>query len=112
MAQIFSHIFVLSSSSKKTKIMKLILTNIFLNANESENQTFDIWYNSLTEMFFAYEIDGAKRFQFKLKESFESIVQKNREEILEYRLGRITEKDIVSIGDVFMHGKFIEQISI
>ena len=41
---------------------------------------------------------------------FETIAEKYREEILAYRLGSVTAEDVVTIGDIFMIGIFIEII--
>jgi hypothetical protein len=90
--------------------MELILTDIELAENKSNDNTFDVWYNDLTGTFVAYEKNGNRKFRYKLDGEFEDIAKNYRQEILEYRLGRVTADDEVTVGDVFMHGKFIEII--
>ena len=90
--------------------MELILTDIELAENKRNDNTFDVWYNDQIGSFVAIENGGDRKFRYKLDGDFEEIAREHRQEILEYRLGRVTADDEVTIGDVFMHGKFIEII--
>lgn len=91
-------------------MLELILTDIELHENLSNGNTFDVWYNNETGTFIAKENKGNRTFKYKLDGDFETIAEKYREEILAYRLGRVTAEDVVTIGDIFMIGIFIEII--
>ena len=91
-------------------MLELILTDIELKENVTNDNTFDIWHNDQTGTFIAKENNGNRTFKYKLDGDFEKIAEDHRQEILEYRLGKVTPEDVVTIGDVFMHGKFIEII--
>jgi hypothetical protein len=88
--------------------MELILQDIELVENTTNGNVFDVWYNDTTGTFIAQEVDGVRTFRYKLDGDFEEIVKEHGQEILEYRLGTVTADDVVTVGDVFMHGKFIE----
>ncbi len=91
--------------------MELILTDIELAENKRNDNTFDVWYNNTTGTFVAIEnCSGGRSFTYKQSKEVEDLTQEEQQEILEYRLGRATPEDEVTIGDVFMHGKFIEII--
>ena len=91
--------------------MELILTDIELAENTKDDNTFDVWYNNTTGSFVALENGtGGRRFRYKLSKEVEDLTIEEQQEILEYRLGRVTADDEVTLGDVFMHGKFIEII--
>ena len=89
--------------------MELILTDIELADNTTNDNTFDVWYNDKT--FIAIEnVKGGRTFKYKFKLPLFFIAKNHSKEILEYRLGRVTPQDEVTIGDIFMHAKFIEKI--
>ena len=90
--------------------MELILRDIELAENTTNDNTFDVWYNDETGTFIAEEVNGDRRFKYNITGDFEVIAKEHRQEILEYRLGRITADDEVTLEDVFIHGKFIEII--
>jgi hypothetical protein len=95
----------------KQKDMELILTDIELAENKSNDNTFDVWYNDTTGGIVALENGtGGRRFRYKLSKEVEDLTSEEQREILEYRLGRVTADDEVTVADVFMHGKFIEII--
>jgi len=91
-------------------MLELILTDIELHENLANDNTFDVWYNKETGRFIAKEKGGSREFRYKLDGDFETIAKKYRQEILTYRLGRVTPEDVVTIGDIFMIGIFIEII--
>ena len=91
-------------------MMELILEDIEIVENTTNGNVFDVWYNNETGTFIAQEVDGVRTFKYKLDGDFEKIAEDHKQEILEYRLGNVTADDEVTIGDVFMHGKFIEII--
>jgi len=89
--------------------MELILTDIELNDNLTNENTFDVWYKD--NIFVAIEnVKGGRTFRYQLTNTLDYISNNHRDEILSYRLGRYTKDDEVSIGDVFMFGKFIYPI--
>lgn len=90
--------------------MELILQDIELAENTKNGNVFDVWYNDTTGTFIAQEVDGVRTFRYKIDGDFEKIAKEHRQEILEYRLCVVTADDEVTVGDVFMHGKFIEII--
>jgi hypothetical protein len=90
--------------------MELILQDIELAENTKNANVFDVWYNDTTGTFIAQEVDGVRTFRYKLSKEVEELTEEEKYEILKYRLGRVTPEDEVTIGDVFMHGKFIEII--
>ena len=90
--------------------MELILQDIELAENTKNGNVFDVWYNFETGTFIAQEVDGVRTFRYKLDGDFETIAREHREEILEYCLAVVLPTEEVSIGDIFVHGKFIEII--
>ena len=90
--------------------MELIEQDIELVENTTNDNTFDVWYNNQTGTFIAKENNGNRVFKYKLDGEFETIAKEHRQEILEYRLGRVTPEDVVTVGDIFMHAKYIEII--
>jgi hypothetical protein len=89
---------------------ELILQDIELADNTINDNTFDIWFCKRLNRFLAQEnIKGGRKFVYELKDSEENIATNHRQEILEYRLGRVTRQDQVTIADIFMHRKFIEK---
>ena len=92
--------------------LELILTDIELADNTINDNTFDVWYSNTDKTLIAIEnIKGGRTFKYKLTDKEESIFRLHRQEILSYRLSVVTPQDEVTIGDVFMHGKFIEKIN-
>lgn len=96
--------------------LELILQDIELsdntiNDNTINDNTFDIWYSNRLQKFVANEnVAKGRRFIYELTDTEENISKTHRQEILEYRLGKVTPNDVVTIGDIFMHSKFIEKI--
>ena len=91
--------------------LELILQDIELSDNTINDNTFDIWYSNRLQKFVAQEnIAKGRRFIYELTDTEENISKTHRQEILEYRLGKVTPNDVVTIGDIFMHSKFIEKI--
>ena len=88
--------------------MELILTDIELAENTRNDNTFDVWYNFETGTFVAYENGGNRKFRYKLDGEFEDIAKNHRQEILDYCLAVVLPTEEVSIGDIFVHGKYIE----
>lgn len=90
--------------------MELILTDIELNDNLINDNTFDIWYQD--NVFVAIEnIKGGRTFRYELTDTIDNIISNHRDEILTYRLGRYSKRDEVSIGDIFMYGKFVKELN-
>ena len=92
--------------------LELILTDIELADNTTNDNTFDVWYSKNAKTFLAIEnVKGGRTFKYVPSGDLEEIAINNRQEILKYRLGRVTPQDEVTIGDIFMHAKFTEKIS-
>lgn len=83
-----------------------ILEEIELNEVGTNGMLFDIYFDEHSNRFRAKDINGTLTLEYDLIGVAGQIAQEHREEILTYRLGRITEDDIVDIGDIFMYGKF------
>jgi hypothetical protein len=97
--------------------LELILTDIELSENTTNDNTFDVWYNKSAKTFLAVEVVEKvvgkvtpRQIKYRLLDTFQNIATNHRQEILEYRLGRVTPQDEVTIGDIFMHAKFTEKI--
>jgi len=101
-------------SLERIKTMELILEQIELKENKLNDNTFDVFYNFNTKRLHAFEKgveEGVMReFVFELIGEQDYIAKTHREEILSYCLSKITPDDEVSLGDIFLHGKFIQQI--
>ena len=90
---------------------ELILEDIELADNTTNDNTFDIWFDYQAQVFLAKELcTNGRTFKYKLKDYVEEIATKHRQEILTYRLGRVTPDDVVTVGDIFMYRKFVENI--
>ena len=90
--------------------LELILTDVELADNTTNDNTFDVWYSKEGNTFLAIEnIKGGRTFKYKVIGDIEEIALIWRIEILHYRLGKVTPQDEVTIGDIFMHGRFIEK---
>lgn len=86
---------------------ELILTDIELADNTTNDNTFDVWYCNKLQKFVANEpIRNGRIFVYALTDTIENIIINHRQEILEYRLGRVTPQDQVTIADIFMYRKF------
>ena len=97
--------------------LELILTDIELSENTTNDNTFDVWYNKSAKTFLAVEVIEKvvgkvtpKQIKYRLLDTYQNISTNHRQEILEYRLCKVTPNDEVTIGDIFMHAKFIEKI--
>jgi hypothetical protein len=91
---------------------ELILQDIELADNTINDNTFDVWFDYQAQVFLAKELcTSGRTFKYIPSGDLEEIAMNNRQEILKYRLGRVTPDDKVTIGDIFMHAKFIEKIS-
>jgi hypothetical protein len=90
--------------------LELILEDVELIDNTTNDNTFDVYYDDNTKLIHAFEndVDEPREFVYKLKGEQDDIAREHRQEILEYCLVRVTPEDEVSLGDIFMHGKFIE----
>ena len=86
--------------------MVKILEEIELNEVGTNGMLFDIYFDEHSNRFRAKDINGTLTLEYDLIGVAGQIAQEHREEILTYRLGRITEDDFVEIGDIFMYGKF------
>ena len=90
--------------------MHLILEDIELNEERAnEDSTFNVYLkckSSSKPIFVAVENNGTQRFTYELSGDHKLIAKNYRKVILEYRLGKFTDKDKVTLADIFMYGKF------
>jgi hypothetical protein len=88
--------------------MELIRNKIEI---QGEENTFAVYFSPKTNSFFAVEniVNKRKTLVFTLVDTLENIIEKHREEILEYCLGSFTKDDVVILGDIFLHGKYIKR---
>ena len=65
-----------------------------------------------TKLFHAFEnnVDEPREFVYRLVDTEENITKNHREEILQYCLATVLPTDSVGLGDIFVHGKFVELI--
>ncbi len=89
--------------------MVLILEDIELNdvnANEYSTYNVSVKYYNQKPVFFAKENNGTQILKFELSGNHKIIAKNFRKVILEYRLGKFTDEDEVTLADIFMYGKF------
>ena len=93
--------------------LELILEQVELADNTTNDNTFDVFYDITTKEIHAFETDveEPREFIYKLKGEQDDIAREHRQEILEYCLAVVLPTDEVGLGDIFMHRKFIEKIS-
>lgn len=92
--------------------MELFLEQIELKDNLNDN-TFDIFYDMNTNLIHAIEneVINPREFVYRLVDTEENIAKNHRQEILEYCLATILPTDSVGLGDIFVHGKYVERIN-
>ena len=95
--------------------MHLILEQIELKENTLNDNTFDIFYDINTKLIHAFENDvthdEVREFVYRLVDTEENIAKYYRQEILEYCLATVLPTDSVGLGDIFVHGKYVERIN-
>ena len=95
--------------------MHLILEQIELKENTLNDNTFDIFYDMNTKLIHAFENDvthdEVREFVYRLVDTQENIAKYYRQEILEYCLATVLPTDSVGLGDIFVHGKYVERIN-
>jgi hypothetical protein len=67
-----------------------------------------------TKLIHAFENDvthdEVREFVYRLVDTEENIAENHRQEILEYCLATVLPTDSVGLGDIFVHGKYIERV--
>jgi hypothetical protein len=90
--------------------MDKILEAIELNhPTAKEDSTYDVFIkdkSSKKPIFVAKENNGKQTLEFELSGDYKIIAKNFRKVILEYRLGKVTDADKVTLADIFMYGKF------
>lgn len=90
--------------------MELILEDIELNNSfVEEDSKFDIYLKDKSvkkPIFIAIQNNGKQRLEFELSGDHKLIAKNFRRPILQYRLGKVTDEDEVTLADIFMYGKF------
>lgn len=92
--------------------MDLLLEQIELFDNKENDNDFDIFFDINTKLFHAFEnnVDEPREFVYRLVDTEENIAKNHREEILQYCLAVVLPTESVGLGDIFLHGKYIERI--
>lgn len=92
--------------------MDILLEQIELFDNKENDNDFDIFFDFNTKLFHAFEnnVDEPREFVYRLVDTEENIAKNHREEILQYCLATVLPTDSVGLGDIFVHGKYIERI--
>lgn len=89
--------------------MELILEQIELNhpiANEKSTYNVSVKFSNGKPVFIAEENKGKQKLEFRLSGDHKLIAKNFRKVILEYRLGKFTDDDKVTLADIFMYGRF------
>ena len=105
-------IFVSQTNKNTMKNLELILEDIEL-ADSNTHNTFNVYYDADTKLMHAFENDAKllpKQYVYRLTCEQDYIAKKYRQEILEYRLCKVTPEDEVCLGDIFMYGQFNQKI--
>jgi hypothetical protein len=94
--------------------LELFLEEVELADNTTNDNTFDVFYDLNTKLLHAFENDveegEPREFVYRLKGEQDDIAKEHREEILNYCLAVVLPTDEVGLGDIFIHGKYIERI--
>ena len=92
--------------------MDLFLEQVELADNTTNDNTFDVFYDMNTKLIHAFEndVEVPREFVYRLVDTEENIAREHRQEILEYCLAAILPTDEVGLGDIFVHGKYVERI--
>ena len=93
--------------------LELLLEQVELADNTTNDNTFDVFYDINTKLLHAFEndVDEPREFIYKLKGEEDDIAREHRQEILEYCLAVVLPTESVGLGDIFVHGKYIERIN-
>jgi hypothetical protein len=92
--------------------MELFLEQIELKDNTLNDNTFDIFYDMNTKLIHAIEneVINPREFVYRLVDTEENIAKYHRQEILDYCLATVLPTDSVGLGDIFVHGKYVERV--
>ena len=95
--------------------LDLLLEQIELSDNTTNDNTFDIFYDINTKEIHAFENDvelsEQRHFIYRLVDTEDNIAKNHRQEILEYCLATVLPSDSVGLGDIFAHRKYVKKIS-
>jgi hypothetical protein len=92
--------------------LELFLEQVELADNTTNDNDFDVFYDVNTKLLHAFEnnVDKPREFVYRLTDDQDTIAIEHRQEILDYCLAAVLPTDEVGLGDIFLHGKFIERI--
>ena len=96
---------------KDPREMELILEEIFMNDDINEEYPCNVYITKDFTFIVQCPIRNIVRL-FELTMSQGLINMYHREEILQYRLSKVTEEDELYLGDIFMHGKYIKPLNL
>ena len=82
--------------------LELILEDVELIDNTTNDNTFDVCYDKNTNLIHAFEndVDEPREFVYKLIGDQDVIAREHRQEILDYRLAVVLPTDEVGLGDI------------
>ena len=92
--------------------LELFLEQIELKDNTLNDNDFDILYDMNTKLIHAFEnnVDEPREFVYRLVDDQDTIANNHRQEILDYCLATVLPTDEVGLGDIFVHGKYVERV--
>jgi hypothetical protein len=92
--------------------LELFLEQIELKDNTLNDNDFDIFYDMNTKLIHAFEnnVDEPREFVYRLVDDQDTIANNHRQEILDYCLATVLPTDEVGLGDIFVHGKYVERV--
>ena len=93
--------------------MDLLLEQIELFDNKENDNDFDIFFDINTKLIHAIEneVINPREFVYRLVDDQDTIANNHRQEILDYCLATVLPTDEVGLGDIFVHGKYVERLS-
>lgn len=95
--------------------MEIIATDIELSDNTKNDNTFNVYFDSVNKVFRAIENDVdtymQRVFIYGLTKSVEDLTIDDRLDIIEYCFASRNEDEDVTLKDVFLHGGFIKLLN-
>lgn len=92
------------------KLQTPVRDEVFLNGDANETNPCDIFIDN-NSIFHAVSVNTGKVRYFKFIKNFDTIKELHKEEILKSVLGsKHTNEDLYAV-DVFMHGKYVKELT-
>lgn len=91
---------------------ELILEEVFLHGDDNEEFPMNVFADdTYNDIMYAVCYKTLKVRVFKLTEDQDKIAKEHRDKILTYRLNNPTDEDDVYLGDIFMQGDHIKELT-